>query len=139
MLKQIDMPQEVSMNLQIQVQDVLAKYKGEVLNDETLIVLSENDYEEFMAVYTNITTTYKSEFERLAEDYKKNKQILERNSRRLSNIQNKEKDEIIKDIRRKKNEVESNIYKVELRIRQLHEELGTLNTEYATISKKCPN
>ena len=136
MLKQIDMPQEVSMNLQIQVQDVLAKYKGEVLNDETLIVLSENDYEEFMAVYTNITTTYKSEFERLAEDYKKNKQILERNSRRLSNIQNKEKDEIIKDIRRKKNEVESNIYKVELRIRQLHEELGTLNTEYATISKK---
>ena len=136
MLKQIDMPQEVSMNLQIQVQDVLAKYKGEILNDETLIVLSENDYEEFMAVYTNITTTYKSEFERLAEDYKKNKQILERNSRRLSNIQNKEKDEIIKDIRRKKNEVESNIYKVELRIRQLHEELGTLNTEYATISKK---
>lgn len=136
MLKQIDMPQEVSMNLQIKVQDVLAKYKGEVLNDETLIVLSENDYEEFMAVYTNITTTYKSEFERLAEDYKKNKQILERNSRRLSNIQNKEKDEIIKDIRRKKNEVESNIYKVELRIRQLHEELGTLNTEYATISKK---
>ena len=136
MLKQIDMPQEVSMNLQIQVQDVLAKYKGEVLNDETLIVLSENDYEEFMAVYTNVTTTYKSEFERLAEDYKKNKQILERNSRRLSNIQNKEKDEIIKDIRRKKNEVESNIYKVELRIRQLHEELGTLNTEYATISKK---
>lgn len=136
MLKQIDMPQEVSMNLQIQVQDVLAKYKGKVLNDETLIVLSENDYEEFMAVYTNITTTYKSEFERLAEDYKKNKQILERNSRRLSNIQNKEKDEIIKDIRRKKNEVESNIYKVELRIRQLHEELGTLNTEYATISKK---
>lgn len=136
MLERIDMPQEVSMNLQIQVQDILAKYKGEVLNDETLIVLSENDYEEFMAVYTNITTTYKSEFERLAEDYKKNKQILERNSRRLSNIQNKEKDEIIKDIRRKKNEVESNIHKAELRIRQLHEELGTLNTEYATISKK---
>jgi len=136
MLERIDMPQEVSMNLQIQVQDILAKYKGEVLNDETLIVLSENDYEEFMAVYTNITTTYKSEFERLAEDYKKNKQILERNSRRLSNIQNKEKDEIIKDIRRKKNEVESNIHKAELIIRQLHEELGTLNTEYATISKK---
>lgn len=136
MLERIDMPQEVSMNLQIQVQDILAKYKGEVLNDEALIVLSENDYEEFMAVYTNITTTYKSEFERLAEDYKKNKQILERNSRRLSNIQNKEKDEIIKDIRRKKNEVESNIHKAELRIRQLHEELGTLNTEYATISKK---
>jgi len=98
--------------------------------------MSENDFEEFMAVYTNITTTFRSEFEHLAEDYKKNKQILERNSRRLSNIQSKENDEVIKDIRKKKNEIEEAIQDQEKSIRLLHEDLGTINQDLATTSKQ---
>ena len=136
MLDKIEIPKEFSLQLQLQIQDVLAKYKGDVFEDNSLILLSDNDYEEFMSVYINITTTYKSEFEHLAEDYKKNKQILERNTRRLSNIQSKEKDELIRDIRKRKNEIEAAIHQTELKIRQLHEELGTLNTELATASKK---
>lgn len=95
MLTRLPIEKELSLQLQEGIQDIVAKYKEEVSSDETLLTLSENDYEEFMAIYSNITTTYKSEFTRLTDDYRKNKQVLERNSRRLANINSKENDELI--------------------------------------------
>ena len=120
----------------MQVQDVLEKYKHEVTDENVLLSVSEQDYEEFLAIYNNLTTTYKSEFEHLAEDYRKNKLVLERNSRRLSNIQSKEKDELIKTIRAQKNEIERSIAKKEIEIRQMHESIGEMSQELATISKQ---
>ncbi|MDY4663253.1 MAG: DNA sulfur modification protein DndD [Alloprevotella sp.] len=120
----------------MQVQDVLEKYKHEVTEENVLLSVSEQDYEEFLAIYNNLTTTYRSEFEHLAEDYKKNKLVLERNSRRLSNIQSKEKDELIKSIRTQKNELEKSIAKKDVEIRQMHESIGEMSQELATISKQ---
>ena len=120
----------------MQVQDVLEKYKHEVTEEDVLLSVSEQDYEEFLAIYNNLTTTYRSEFEHLAEDYKKNKLVLERNSRRLSNIQSKEKDELIKSIRTQKNELEKSIAKKDVEIRQKHESIGEMSQELATISKQ---
>ena len=120
----------------MQVQDVLEKYKHEVTEENVLLSVSEQDYEEFLAIYNNLTTTYRSEFEHLAEDYKKNKLVLERNSRRLSNIQSKEKDELIKSIRAQKNELEKSIAKKDVEIRQKHESIGEMSQELATISKQ---
>ena len=119
----------------LQVQDVLEKYKHEVSDENVLLSVSEQDYEEFLSIYTNLTTTYKSEFEHLAEDYKKNKLLLERNSRRLSNIQSKEKDELIKSIRAKKNQIENSIAQKDSEIRQMHESIGEMSQELATVSK----
>lgn len=136
MLSKVALPHETSFTLQQEIQSILDKYKGEVSNEETLLHLQEHDYEEFMAVYNNVTTTYKTEFEHLADDYRKNKQILERNSRRLSNINSKESDELIKQIRKKKNDVESLISEKDKEIRLTHESLGTLTQELATISKQ---
>lgn len=120
----------------LEVQQILDKYKHEVTNEDVLLSVSEQEYEEFIAVYTNLTTTYKSEFERLAEDYRKNRQQLDRSSRRLSNIQTKEKDELIKTIRNKKNLIESDIQTKESEIRRLHETLGELSHELATKKKQ---
>jgi len=120
----------------LQVQDVLEKYKHEVSDENVLLSVSEQDYEEFLSIYTNLTTTYKSEFEHLAEDYKKNKLVLERNSRRLSNIQSKEKDELIKSIRAKKNQIEKDIAQKDAEIRQMHESIGEISQELATVSKQ---
>lgn len=89
-----------------------------------------------MAIYSNITTTYKSEFTRLTDDYRKNKQVLERNSRRLANINSKENDELIKRLRFEKNQLEELIEQKDLELRQTHEEYGTLNQELATVSKQ---
>lgn len=123
-------------NLILQVQEVLDKYKREVISEDALLSVSEQEYEEFLAVYNNLTTTYKAEFEHLAEDYRKNKLVLERNSRRLSNIQSKEKDELIKDIRSKKNQTEKNIHDKEQEIRLLHETIGEISQELATTNKQ---
>ena len=120
----------------IQVQNVLEKYKHEVSDENVLLSVSEQDYEEFLSIYNNLTTTYKSEFEHLAEDYKKNKLVLERNSRRLSNIQSKEKDELIKTIRAKKNQIEKAIVQKDAEIRQMHESIGEMSQELATISRQ---
>ena len=120
----------------LQVQDVLEKYKHEVSDENVLLSVSEQDYEEFLSIYNNLTTTYKSEFEHLAEDYKKNKLVLERNSRRLSNIQSKEKDELIKSIRAKKNQIEKSIAQKDIEIRQMHESIGEMSQELATISRQ---
>ena len=120
----------------IQVQDVLEKYKHDVSEESVLLSVSEQDYEEFLSIYNNLTTTYKSEFEHLAEDYKKNKLVLERNSRRLSNIQSKEKDELIKSIRAKKNQIEKAITQKDIDIRQMHESIGEMSQELATISRQ---
>lgn len=136
MLERVPMNSDTSITLQTEIQKILQKYKGEVNEADSLLSMSEKDYEEFVAVYNNITTTYKAEFERLADDYRKNKQVLERNSRRLSNIQSKESDELIKEIRSKKNNVEEEILQTELSIRQTHEKLGTVSQELATINKQ---
>lgn len=136
MLTRLPIEKELSLQLQEGIQDIVAKYKEEVSSDETLLTLSENDYEEFMAIYSNITTTYKSEFTRLTDDYRKNKQVLERNSRRLANINSKENDELIKRLRFEKNQLEELIEQKDLELRQTHEEYGTLNQELATVSKQ---
>ena len=135
MLSKIALPQETSFVLQQEIQSILDKYKGDVSDEIPLLTLQEHDYEEFMAVYNNVTTTYKAEFEHLADDYRKNKQILERNTRRLSNINSKESDELIKKIRSKKNDIENRISEKDKEIRLTHESLGTLIQEMATVSK----
>lgn len=136
MLSKVAIPQETSFALQQEIQSILDKYKGDVSEEQTLLPLQEHDYEEFMAVYNNVTTTYKAEFEHLTDDYRKNKQILERNSRRLSNINSKESDELIKNIRSKKNYIEHLISEKDKEIRLTHETLGTLTQELATVSKQ---
>ena len=136
MFEHSDIASAEKSELIIQVQDVLDRYKHEVVKEDVLLSVSEQEYEEFIAVYNNLTTTYKAEFEHLAEDYRKNKLVWERNSRRLSNIQSKEKDELIKDIRSKKNKVEADIVDKDKEIRQLHENLGVISQELATTTKQ---
>ena len=136
MLERVPMNSEISSTLQMEIQNILQKYKGEVFEKDSLLSMSEKDYEEFESVYNNITTTYRAEFEHLADDYRKNKQILERNSRRLSNIHSKESDELIKDLRGKKNNIEKDILNVDNSIRQTHESIGTISQELATVNKQ---
>lgn len=136
MVNDIPMNADISLKLQQQIQNILSKYKKEDSEEQPLLVMSDEDYEEFMAIYSYVTTTYKIEFEHLADDYKKNKLILERNSRRLSNIQSKEKDELIKEIRKTKNEVEIKIQNKEQEIRQCKENFGVLTQKMATATKQ---
>lgn len=118
------------------IDGILSKYVGVESSDEQLLSLSESEYKEFVAVYTNVTTTYKAEFAHLADDYKKNKQILERASRRIANMQNNESDSVIKNIRAKKNEVEKQIADVDAQVRKLVEDKAFASRDLASIAKQ---
>lgn len=118
------------------IDGILAKYVGVESSEEQLLSLSESEYKEFVAVYTNVTTTYKAEFAHLADDYKKNKQILERASRRIANMQSNENDSVIKSIRAKKNDVEKQISEVDARIRKLVEDKAFASRDLASIAKQ---
>lgn len=136
MVTRLPLGKELSLQIKNEIQNIVEKFKKEENFDDVLLSLSEDDYEEFIAIFTNITTTYKSEFTHLADDYRKNKQVLERNSRRLANIKNKESDELIKRLRLEKNQVEEFIEQKNLELRKIHEESGTLNQAIATIKKQ---
>lgn len=124
-----------SQSLQIKVQEILDKHKSVIEQGETLMDFSKEDYEELVAIYSYVTSTYKSEFEHLAEDYRKNKILLDRNSRQLSNIMSKENDEVIKALRTEKNNVENSLIQKENEVRSLHEKLGVISQELATTNK----
>lgn len=133
----IDFSEGQNKKLQMQIESVLSKYKG--AHDRVgspLIDLSSELYKEFMSVYTNVTSTYKVEFEYLADYYKKNKQTLDRASRKLSNLQGKESDALIQNIRKQKNEIEEHMSDIESRIRSIHEKKGEVNRDYTTVKKQ---
>lgn len=136
MLKELDYEKETSERLKAEIQKVMDKYIDSDDLSDIQISLTDDEYEEFISVYNHITTTYRLEFERLSDDYRKNKQILERNSRRLSNIHGNESDELIKTIRAQKNKVEDEISNIEKRINRLHENLGIYIQDLATTSKQ---
>lgn len=118
------------------IDGILSKYVGGDSSEEQLISLSEAEYKEFVAIYTNVTTTYKAEFAHLADDYKKNKQILERASRRIANMQSNENDSVIKIIRAKKNDVEKQIAEIDAQIRKLVEDKAFASRDLASIAKQ---
>jgi DNA sulfur modification protein DndD len=115
---------------------IIAKYQNHATDETPLLSISKEELDEFLAVYSNITTTYRIEFEHLADDYRKNKQTLERTARNISNMQSKESDTLIKSIRKQKNESERKIADLEQKIRQLHEERGAINKEFAVVSRQ---
>ena len=136
MLKELPCEKETSELLRKEIQKVLDKHIDSNNLSDIQISLTDDEYEEFISVYNHITTTYRLEFERLSDDYRKNKQILERNSRRLSSINCNESDELIKNIRAQKNKVEDEIIRVDKRIKCLHETMGVHIQELATTSKQ---
>jgi DNA sulfur modification protein DndD len=138
--------QETFNNIKISVKDkkqlvesfhkIISKYQNHATDEMPLLSVSKEDLDEFLAVYSNITTTYRVEFEHLADDYRKNKQILERTARNISNMHSKENDSVIKNIRKQKNESERKIADLGQKLRQLHEERGAINKELAVVSRQ---
>jgi DNA sulfur modification protein DndD len=116
--------------------DIISKYQTHATDETPLLSVDKEDFDEFFAVYSNITTTYRVEFEHLADDYRKNKQVMERTARNISNMHSKENDSVIKSIRRQKNESERKIVELEQKIRQLHEKRGAINKELAVVSRQ---
>ena len=121
---------------QKKLESIIAKYRGGTSNRDIRLNISDDDFAEIEAVYNSLTTTYKLEFSTLAEAYRKNRIILERNARRLANIQSKENDEVVKALREKKNEVENKIKEIDEQLRQNHVKTGELKLTLESLNKQ---
>lgn len=135
MLSNVEIPLETRNMLVDQLDKIRVRYTTEGISGERFLELDKSQYNEIVSIYNNIISTYKMEFERLADDYKKNKQILDRTSRKISSMQIDENDDLIKSIRLKKNDVESEIKDIESKLRSIHENIGSTNAEYIKASK----
>ena len=122
--------------LELSIKQVLSNYASEVTEEKALLNLNKDDFDEFISVYSNITTTYRVEFEHLADDYRKNKQIIERTTRNIANMHSKEGDSVIKSIRKQKNESERKITELEQKIMKLYEKRGEANKDLAVASRQ---
>ncbi len=132
----VSMPKTLKIQLIKSFKNIISKHQNQASDDAPLMNITKEIVDEFNSVYSNLTTTYKIEFEHLADDYKKNKQILDRTARNISNMQAKENDNVIKNIRKQKNEYENKIATLEFKIRQLHEEKGAFNKELTVVNRK---
>ena len=121
---------------QKKLETIIAKYRGGTSNREIRLNISDEDFAEIEAVYNSLTTTYKLEFTTLAEVYRKNRVTLERNTRRLANIQSKESDEVVKALREKKNEIEKKIALAEEELWQSHIRTGELKQALESLNKQ---
>lgn len=120
---------------QTAIRKVIEKYHEEEQLTTPLLSVSLAEFKEFESIYSNLTSTYKIEFEHLADDNKKNRQILLKAQVKLANMQANEKDDVIKKLRKEKEQVEQSIASLEAEIRQSYAELGSLGQEAATIKK----
>lgn len=89
-------------------------------NSSLLIEVTKDQYDELQAIYTNLTETFKLEFETISDDYTKNRQLMDRTSRRIASVNSKEGDLYIQSIRIEKDEVENRIKEKE----ELYRKLG---------------
>ena len=120
----------------IQLKAIIEKYRGRACDRDIQVTLTDDEFAEVEAVYNSLTTTYRIEFETLAEAYRKNKITLERNVKRLSNIQSKESDEVIKGLRDSKNNIEAKIKANEEKQRLGHIRTGELQLTIESYDKK---
>ena len=119
-----------------QLEAIIEKYRGHACDRDIQVTLTDDEFAEVEAVYNSLTTTYRIEFEALAEAYRKNKITLERNVKRLSNIQSKESDEVIKGLRDNKNKIEAEIKANEEKQRLGHIRTGELQLTIESYDKK---
>lgn len=119
-----------------QLEAIIEKYRGRTCDRNIQVTLTDDEFAEVEAVYNSLTTTYRIEFEALAEAYRKNKITLERNVKRLSNIQSKESDEVIKGLRDNKNKIEAEIKANEEKQRLGHIRTGELQLTIESYDKK---
>ena len=119
-----------------QLEAIIEKYRGHACDRDIQVTLTDDEFAEVEAVYNSLTTTYRIEFEALAEAYRKNKITLERNVKRLSNIQSKESDEVIKGLRDNKNKIEAEIKTNEEKQRLGHIRTGELQLTIESYDKK---
>ncbi|MCT7904722.1 Uncharacterized conserved protein [Candidatus Ornithobacterium hominis] len=133
---------KTKITLENSINNIISKYQNDGLKNDSLLNISKEFYDDFNSIYTNIIGTYRTEFRHIVDDYRKNKQVIERTQRNIANIKLKENDVNVKNIRNQKNILEKKIEQTETKLRnlliskgQMDKDLSNINNEVSKLSK----
>ncbi|MCD8031127.1 MAG: DNA sulfur modification protein DndD [Bacteroides sp.] len=114
--------------------DKFYKVKSDLFVHETLIEMSKEQYEELQAIYLQLTTTFKTDFYLLSDDYVKNRQSMERASRSIAKG-TKENEGQLKELEDRKKAVMELLEKREKEYRDLEVEMRMAAKEQASLAR----
>lgn len=120
-----------------QLKDILDSYKQEKESTSVnaLHDFSTEQYNEFNAIYKQLSTTYNNDIQYLIKELRVNKSNYTRVSNKISNAESKEKDSIVSNYRKQKKEADSILIQTTTTIEALIKEEGALNNEHAAQSR----
>lgn len=109
---------------------------GSISDSPLLIEVTQEQYEELQAIYINLTETFKLEFETISDDYRKNRQLIDKTNRRIASVTPKEGDLYIQSIRIEKDEIEDKIKEKEELYRTLSINYGMNEETHRSLSRR---
>ncbi|WP_299313282.1 AAA family ATPase [uncultured Aquimarina sp.] len=102
---------------------------------KVLLSFSEERFRDFEAIYTNIKTTYVSQFNAIIQEEKNSRVLLSRVLNKIKQAEARKDKPLAKQFREEKAETEKSIQELIERKNKLIEELGGLNTNHSSTKK----
>lgn len=129
LLQQVDLAAVQKETLQKQVQQILAEYHTEPINEEVLIDVSKETHEQVNSVESMLRTTYLTEFRAMIDDYRKNKQQIDKLNKLLRRAEEEDGNAKISSLKHKFSELQQKITDAERDILDLNVTVATTNLE----------
>lgn len=130
---------EVKSYYQIKIRDLInAQFAEEdvnLKNTERLHNYSSEEHRRFQAIISNLRTTYRERLQSLNRELRENKVALADVSKKLTDAESIETDELITSYRQERDGVERSIYKIDERTHQLSQEIGALENSLLSRQK----
>lgn len=106
------------------------------VNFKVLLDYTDNETNEFQALYDNIRYSYSTIFKQLVKEIKNNAIFLAKTQKKIAAAEYDDGNADIKAIRTHKAEIDDMLNRLEAKSRQLSEQIGTLNKDLAVFKKQ---
>ena len=106
------------------------------VNFKVLLDYTDNEVNEFQALYDNIRYSYSTIFKQLVKEIKNNAIFLAKTQKKIVAAEYDDGNADIKAIRTHKAEIDDMLNRMEAKSRQLSEQIGTLNKDLAVFKKQ---
>lgn len=107
------------------------------INDIKILVdYTDNEANEFQALFDNIRYSFSTIFKQLVKDIKNNALFLAKTQRKIVEAEYDDGNANVKEIRMRKAEVDELLAQLDIQTRQLSEQIGTLNKDLKVLKKQ---
>ena len=101
-----------------------------------LVDYTDNEANEFQALFDNIRYSFSTIFKQLVKDIKNNTLFLAKTRRKIVEAEYEDGNANVKEIRMRKAEVDELLAQLDIQTRQLSEQIGTLNKDIKVLKKQ---